>query len=887
MSRKAARASIGAEPCSSGKTNISMGTASCGKTSPSRWGGPLSESDYATLESSWITREIADQAMLRRVDAEQGRELVGQKRRDCAGLLIPYHWPGGRDAFNYRVRRDTPDWVAGSDGKPKLDRKYLGPPNSANRLYIPPPVRLDQLQDSSVPIAIVEGEKKSLALWHLANHETERLRFVPIGLAGVWNWRGRIGKTGGPKGERLDVRGPIPDLSRIEWKSRKVFIVFDTNVHTNESVKAARRGICRELATRGAEVQLVNLPDDCGVNGVDDLLAKCGPERVLELFDKSESVSKLSVVLPPQFQARPDGMFRISASGERLTQTQLTNYQASITANVRLDDGVETRLELEMECELMTRRFRFTLPASEFQCMDWPIKHMGSGAINYPNQKEYARAAIQSLSINAEERCIYTHTGWRTVDSHRIFLHAGGSIGADGAGSDCRVRLAGAMSRYELRLPSGPETLKAAIKASLQLIELAPSTISFPLLAATYRAVLGQADFAVHLTGATGAFKSELAALYQQHFGAGMDRLHLPAAWASTANSLEILAFQAKDALLVVDDFAPQGNGADVARYHAAADRIFRAAGNQAGRNRLDSTANLREAKPPRALLLSTGEEIPRGQSVRARLLILELTKGDIDATTLTECQSHARAGLYAEAMGGFVQWLAGEYEDLKTKFDQLVCDHRAAARCGNGHARTPEILANLQAAFELFSEFALTAGAISSLQKDRLSAACWEALRSIAADQAKHQGETEPTARYIEILRSALTSGRAHLAERTRGLPKDFHESCGWRRADGGSWNPLGECIGWIDADTIYLDPTAAYTVVQKSGRDSGEVLAVSEQTLRKRLHERRLLASTDQSRETLTVRRSICGSSRSVLHFLRSTILPEASDNYPADTE
>jgi hypothetical protein len=38
-----------------------------------------------------------------------------------------------------------------------------------------------------------------------------------------------------------------------------------------------------------------------------------------------------------------------------------------------------------------------------------------------------------------------------------------------------------------------------------------------------------------------------------------MNRLHLPGAWASTGNSLEALAFHAKDALIVIDDFAPQG----------------------------------------------------------------------------------------------------------------------------------------------------------------------------------------------------------------------------------------------------------------------------------------------------------------------------------------
>jgi hypothetical protein len=73
------------------------------------WGRPLSESDYTTLESSWITREIADEAMLRRVDAIEGREVIGQKgNRDCAGMLIPYYWPDQPYVFNYRLRRDLP-----------------------------------------------------------------------------------------------------------------------------------------------------------------------------------------------------------------------------------------------------------------------------------------------------------------------------------------------------------------------------------------------------------------------------------------------------------------------------------------------------------------------------------------------------------------------------------------------------------------------------------------------------------------------------------------------------------------------------------------------------------------------------------------------------------
>jgi len=408
---------------------------------------------------------------------------------------------------------------------------------------------------------------------------------------------------------------------------------------------------------------------------------------------------------------------------------------------------------------------------------------------------------------------------------------------------------------------------------------LGPPAISFPLLAATYRAVLGEADFALHVAGETGAFKSELAALFQQHFGTGMNRLNLPGAWSSTGNALETLAFHAKDALFVIDDFAPQGGSTDVARYHAAADRVFRAAGNHAGRSRLDSTARLREPKPPRALILSTGEDIPRGQSVRARLLIQELSKNTIDTGHLTKCQQDANGGFYAEAMGGFVRWVAGRHDEALVWFHQKITEYRTRALRNMAHARTPDIVANLQAAFELFLEFCLASGAVDAAERDCMAARCWEALHDAAAAQAKHQAAMEPAARFLLLLRSALVSGQAHLEARSGGEPERGSESCGWRDSSGARF-AKGDCIGWVDDDHVYLEPMAAYRVAQMVGRDVGEALSVSEQTLKKRIHEKGLLASIDESRHTLTVRRTIGGSSRNVLHFRRITLLPEVSD-------
>jgi hypothetical protein len=486
---------------------------------PPTWGRQLDETDYAALTDSWITRDIADAAMLRRVDEQQGREVIGHKSsRNCAGILFTYYLPDESGPVNYRLRRDQPDLVQGKNGELKEKGKYLGAPGAMNRLYFPPGLTLDHLADVKTPIAIVEGEKKALASWRLANYGSEKPRFIPVAIPGVWSWLGRIGKTAGPKGERLDVKGPIPDLERIAWNSRTVFVIFDANVHTKEEVRSARDAFARHITRRSANVKLVNLPEDFGVNGIDDLLAVWGPLKVLELFDRAISGERLEFTPPPQFESNPDGMFRVVRQGEILSRRQLSNYQAAIKANIILDDGVETSREFELEASLIGRPFRFTIPATEFSRMDWVIERMGAAAITFPNQKEYARAAIQSLSYTAQDKVIYAHTGWRQKEGKWLFLDADGAIGDTGRVANISVRLPGSIQGYKLELPTRTDALQTAVRASLRLLDLAPPGISFTLLAATYRSVVGGADFGLHLVGETGAFKSELAALCQQHF---------------------------------------------------------------------------------------------------------------------------------------------------------------------------------------------------------------------------------------------------------------------------------------------------------------------------------------------------------------------------------
>jgi Domain of unknown function (DUF3854) len=223
-------------------------------------GSDLTESDHTALEARWIDRALADRAQLRRVDSLTGAQAVGRRAGNCAGILIPYFHPDSDRVREYRLRRDQPDYEYDSAGNLKPKQKYLSPPGRSNMLYFVPGVDRSLLADPELPIIITEGEFKTLALWRAAHHGIPgQPRYLPLGVSGVYNWRGTVGKTVGPDGGRLDVKGAIPDLDWITWTDRRVIIAYDADAVTKENVRIARSALATHLRTRGAVVGFLEL----------------------------------------------------------------------------------------------------------------------------------------------------------------------------------------------------------------------------------------------------------------------------------------------------------------------------------------------------------------------------------------------------------------------------------------------------------------------------------------------------------------------------------------------------------------------------------------------------------------------------------------------------
>lgn len=833
----------------------------------------LLDQHAALIRGSGIDDAVARERGYRTVTKKIDLGSIGFKeaQRNVPALLVPV-WDVTGTIGLYQSRPDTPR--IGANGKPI---KYETPGKARMCLDLPPRARRF-IADPATPLFITEGVRK-------ADSAVSNGIDCCMALLGVWNWRGTNDDGG---------KVTLPDWDAIALNGRAIYLAFDSDVMTKHGVYQALTRLKGVLAQRGARVWIIYLP--CGSDGakvgLDDFLAAGG------------TTADLLALATEELRAPPDGdedtgPYRATEAGliwRKPTQNgpvtvPLTNFIARIVGDVAEDDGVEARRALEIVAAVRDRRARFTLPAERFAAMNWPLEHLGAAAIvnRGMGTRDHARTAIQLLSGEVPRRTIYAHTGWRRCGETWTYLHAGGGIGADGSVEGIEVTLPGDLSRFCLPAPPTGEALNGAIRASFKMIEAAPGGLMIPLLASAYRAVLGGADFSLFLVGATGAGKSELAALAQQHFGAGLDSRHLPGQWASTGNALEGLAFLAKDALLVIDDFAPGGSAIDAQRYHRDAERVLRSQGNRAGRQRMTATATLRPDKPPRGLVLSTGEDVPRGQSARARALILDVGPGMVRWDQVSRCQREAAAGEYAAALSGFVAWIAGQYEATQGRFAEETVRLRDLANVGAAHRRTPGIVASLGAAWRCFLDFAVEAGAITAGNAAAAWRQGWAALGAAAAAQAQYQAAAEPATRFIELIGAALGGGRAHVAGADGEKPEQ-PERWGWRHAvvgageyTRGEWRPQGARLGWVDGEHLYLDREVAFAEVQKLGRDGGEGLPIAAQTLTKRLKERGLLASVEEKRQTLTVRRVLEGKQRNVLHLRVGTVAPTEEPDKP----
>ena len=229
------------------------------------------------LQESMIHAEQVDPLGLELINRTQTQKLVGQNK---FAIKIPYWDIHGSKTNFCRVRfLEYDSFVI----KPQ---RYSQPKNSGAHLYFTPgrftftdsegtelAQTWDQIADNPKrPLIITEGEFKAMCAC-FNNLPT-------IGLGGVWSW----------KSQRL-LKPLLPEFYKIKWLGRMVYIIFDSDLATNENVMQALCALARELETLGAAVSMLFLPDVIvgGKTGLDDYIVRRGAESLRELMKNSST----------------------------------------------------------------------------------------------------------------------------------------------------------------------------------------------------------------------------------------------------------------------------------------------------------------------------------------------------------------------------------------------------------------------------------------------------------------------------------------------------------------------------------------------------------------------------------------------------------------------
>lgn len=555
-----------------------------------------------------------------------------------------------------------------------------------------------------------------------------------------------------------------------------------------------------------------------------------------------------------------------STRGTSWIPVMLSNFTAEIVADLVEDDGVETRRSFEMVAKMNNRESRFTVSAEDFGLMKWAIAKLGASAVIHPGKADNARCAVQVLSENVVERHIYAHTGWRMIDGEMCFLHGGGAIGPNDV-KRVEVRLPDRLQHAVMPDPPEADELRDTIRLVCDLARLAPDEVMLPCIGSAFSSILGGATFSIWLYGGTGSGKSQVAALIQSFFGRFTDKL-LPGAWISTANSQETMAYAAKDMIFVMDDFKPVGSQQDKLRLYKEADRLLRAQGNQAGRQRMIDGSRLNQTKYPRGLIFNTAEEVPRYESLIARLLVIECNKHTIDFSQLTAFQKCAAYGVFAAGMAGFIRWIAQHYEQVVTNQQKEQTRWRDYWSTRNiaQHRRFSTTLGHLTYSWSLWLEYAKQSGALNEQEAQEFWERILVALTEAGCKQDQHTMSQNPCARFEELLMAGFASLRCHLESSEGGEPKE-PGSWGWRW-DGMRWLPGGTRVGWVDAKHLYLSPDAAYEFVNGFSASGGGV-GLAQTALWKMMYDEKKILKKDAARGTFAVRKKIGSSTQQVLVF------------------
>ncbi|MCK6580334.1 MAG: DUF927 domain-containing protein [Anaerolineae bacterium] len=473
--------------------------------------------------------------------------------------------------------------------------------------------------------------------------------------------------------------------------------------------------------------------------------------------------------------------------------------------------------------------------------------------------QKHLAPAILKLSADAPRRQTYRFIGWTQIDDHWQFVSPDITVSAAGiVNNPPEVALESRLRDYGLKQSAWEDGLNA-FRATIVVFpkELASVLIAFSLLPVMQRFFPTAAPKpALHLVGTTGSGKSEIAALMTSFYGE-FTRDTPPAQWGDTVNTVEALGYTLADALYWVDDY--KTCYADERTFT----RFLQSYSRGMGRGRLTREAKMRQERPCRGLLLSTGETTIEGEaSILARMLVLEIPpweKRDPGGKMLARAEAVRRdLPVFTSA---FIQWLADRADagtltdDLAKRFPMNAQGYAAKLQAKLGRqANTGRMVNNwavLVSVYQLLHEFMTERGADDALPP-------WQdaIVATVQAVQQERAGRV-----FLDLLGQLLVGGQCVIDELSPSRFSSDH-------------TPGTVVVGYREGSSVYLLPDLVLREINRT-----HLLRFTKQAIGAQLREDGLLIP---GKDNLTVQKSIRG------HVIRVwRMKPESMDCEGCETE
>lgn len=231
--------------------------------------------------------------------------------------------------------------------------------------------------------------------------------------------------------------------------------------------------------------------------------------------------------------------------------------------------------------------------------------------------------------------------------------------------------------------------------------------------------------------GSPGSYKTSVAAKLMHHFGERWDHKRPTSSMSGngdTFNALRLKLHYAKDCLYWMDDFAPTKSWLEAQRNLEESARLVHNAEERSRTTRDGQSVN--DGTGPRASALCTSEVNPRPGSAADRMLVIPLSRHDVDTALLFPLDEQESRHQRALVMASFISWLAADLVSKRERYLTIAAGYADALVQHAGETvRQAAALAHTWIGWVAVTDFLTDLGAITVSERDqtlgRVDASC------------------------------------------------------------------------------------------------------------------------------------------------------------------